>query len=45
MPFKKVTKGKDKGKYKSPSGKVFNKKQVDLYYAKGGKFPTKKVKK
>jgi hypothetical protein len=42
MPFKKVTSGKDKGKFKGPSGKVFNKAQVALYYAKGGKFPAKK---
>lgn len=41
MPFKKV--GKDK--YKGPSGKTFNKKQVKLYYAKGGKFPGQKKKK
>ena len=38
MPFKKV--GKDK--YKGPTGKVFNKKQVELYYANGGKFPSRK---
>lgn len=31
MPFKKV-----KGKYKSPSGKTFTKKQVALYYATDG---------
>ena len=32
MPFKK-TKG---GKYKSPSGRTFTKKQVKAYYATGG---------
>lgn len=42
MPFKKITKGKNKGKYKSPSGRVYNSKQVKLYYANGGKFPRKK---
>lgn len=36
MPFKKVLKGKDKGKFKSPSGKVFTKKQVEAYYATRG---------
>jgi hypothetical protein len=36
MPFKKV--GKDK--YRSPSGKSFNEKQVKLYYANDG-FPKK----
>lgn len=33
MPFKKIDKGKDKGKYKSPSGKVWAPKQVRWYYA------------
>ena len=37
MPFKKVG-----GKYEGPSGKKFNKKQVELYYAQGGKFPGQK---
>jgi hypothetical protein len=37
MPFKKV--GNDK--YSGPTGKTFNKKQVQLYYANGGKFPQK----
>jgi hypothetical protein len=37
MPFKKITKGKDKGKYKSPSGRVMTKAQVQAYYAKKGK--------
>lgn len=40
MPFNKVTKGKSKGKYKSPSGKVFTEKQVKAYYA--GAFKKKK---
>lgn len=34
MPFKKVGK-----KFEGPSGKKFNKAQVELYYAQGGKFP------
>lgn len=42
MPFSKIKSGKDKGKYKSPSGKVFTLSQVKLYYARGGKFPKKK---
>ena len=39
MPFKKV----GKNKYKGPSGKTFNKKQVKLYYSLGGKFPGQKM--
>tara|TARA_Y100001973_G_C4934614_1_gene202653 strand:+ start:202 stop:318 length:117 start_codon:yes stop_codon:yes gene_type:complete len=34
MPFTKITKGKNKGKYKSPSGKVWSFKQMRSYYAK-----------
>lgn len=34
MPFKKTS----SGKYKSPSGKTFTKKQVELYYASKGTF-------
>ena len=42
MPFKKTK----SGKYKSPSGKVFTKKQVALYYVTEGfkKKPKKKKK-
>jgi hypothetical protein len=36
MPFKKITSGKNKGKYKSPSGKTWTKKQIAAY--KAGKF-------
>ena len=36
MPFTKVISGKNKGKYKSPSGRVFSKKQVKMYYATNG---------
>ena len=36
MPFKKITSGKDKGKYRSPSGRVWTEKQVKLYYVTEG---------
>lgn len=36
MPFKRISKGKGRGKYRSPSGRTFTKKQVRLYYATGG---------
>ena len=36
MPFTKISSGKDKGKYKSPSGRKFSKKQVAAYYATNG---------
>lgn len=36
MPFKKITQGKDKDKYKSPSGRTFSKKQVIAYYSTEG---------
>lgn len=36
MPFKRISRGKKKGKYKSPSGKVYSRKQVRAYYATGG---------
>lgn len=36
MPFKKINTGKNKGKFKSPSGKVFTKKQVSYYYVNKG---------
>lgn len=45
MPFSKITKGKDKGKFKSPSGRVMTGSQVRAYYARqnekgsGGKTP------
>ena len=41
MPFKKISRGKNKGKYKSPSGRTYNAKQVRLYYAHDG-FPNKR---
>ena len=42
MPFTKITRGKNKGKFKSPSGRVFTGKQVRLYYARGGSFKRKR---
>ena len=36
MPFTKITSGKDKGKYRSPSGRLWSKKQVVAYYATDG---------
>jgi len=33
MPFTKISTGKNKGKYKSPSGKIWTKKQVVAYHA------------
>lgn len=36
MPFTKITRGKGRGKYRSPSGRVFTKKQVAMYYATSG---------
>ena len=34
MPFKEITSGKDKGKYRSPSGRVMTLAQVQAYYSK-----------
>lgn len=45
MPFSKIKSGSSAGKYKSPSGRVFTKKQIALYYASGGTFKkTRKAK-
>lgn len=35
MPFRKIRLGKHKGKYRSPSGRLFTGPQVRLYYAGG----------
>ena len=44
--IKKITKGKQKGKFKSPSGRVYTGKQVRAYYAtKGWKRKPRKPKK
>ena len=43
MPFRKITKGKDAGKYKSEYGKVYTLKQLRAYHAtKGWKRKVKK---
>jgi hypothetical protein len=34
MPFKKISSGKNKGKFKSPSGKIWTASQMRAYYAK-----------
>lgn len=36
MPFTKIKSGKNKGKYRSPSGRVYTRRQVRYYYARGG---------
>jgi hypothetical protein len=36
MPFKKITRGKNKGKYKTPTGRIYTKKQVKAYHATNG---------
>ena len=36
MPFKKIEQGPNKGKYSSPSGRLWTKKQVVAYYATNG---------
>lgn len=37
MPFKKITEGPNKGKYKSPSGRIMTYAQVQAYYAQNPK--------
>lgn len=36
MPFSKIKTGKDKGKYKTPSGRVMSSKQIRAYHATKG---------
>jgi hypothetical protein len=36
MPFTRIRRGKKRGKYRSPSGRVFSRKQVKMYYATKG---------
>lgn len=36
MPFHKILKGKNAGKYRSEHGKIYTLKQVRLYYATKG---------
>ena len=38
MPFTKIRTGKNKGKYRSPSGRIWTKRQVVAYHASGGTF-------
>ena len=49
MPFKKIVKGQNKGKFKSKSGRVYTPRQVKAYYAskntKGWKRKPRKSKK
>jgi len=33
MPFTEIKSGKNKGKYKSPSGRIFTKEMMKAYYA------------
>ena len=43
MPFRKITRGEDAGKYKSQYGKIYTLKQLRAYYAtKGWKRKVKK---
>jgi len=44
MPFKKITHGKNKGKYRSESGKIYTKKQIKLYHLTKGFKDWKKAK-
>lgn len=45
MPFTKIASGKNKGKYKSPSGRIYTAKQVRAYYAtKGWSRPVRRKK-
>jgi hypothetical protein len=45
MPFIKIKSGKNKGKYRSPSGRIFTKRQVKLYHTTKGfkKKPKRRV--
>jgi hypothetical protein len=36
MPFKRIRRGKHRGKYRSPSGRVYSSRQVRLYYLTKG---------
>lgn len=37
MPFKRITRGPNKGKYRSPSGRVWTAKQIRAYHTKKGR--------
>jgi len=45
MPFKEIKSGKNKGKYRGPSGRIFTTRQVRYYYANKKNFPKKSKKK
>jgi len=36
MPFKPIKKGKNKGKYITPSGRIYTEKQMKAYFATQG---------
>ncbi len=36
MPFIKITRGKNRGKYRSPSGRIYTRRQVIAYHASNG---------
>lgn len=36
MPFRKIRRGRGRGKYRSPSGRTFTGRQVRAYYATRG---------
>jgi len=38
MPFVKITTGRNRGKFRSPSGRIYTKSQVRRYYATQGKW-------
>ena len=44
MPYKKITRGKNKGKYRSESGKIYTEAQLRAYHTTSGwkKKPGKK---
>jgi hypothetical protein len=42
MPFTPITLGRNRGKYKSPTGRIFTGRQIKAYYAtKGFKRPVR----
>ena len=45
MPFTRITSGPNKGKYRSPSGRIWTAAQVRLYYATKGFTKKPKAKK
>ena len=45
MPFTRIKSGPGRGKYKSPSGRVFTDKQVKFYYHTSGTWKGRSKKK